>query len=219
MLNKFIGLKKRWLKVVKVLSELGGEASFDQIKKNSALPPSTVSYILQVLVRKNLVKLSAKGRYRLAFYTPLIFLNENNAKNSTAYFGLLGLKMNREEPEYKVATRQLKKNGYNIKKKVIATTLRAMQSWGEEVIDDVEWFILKENSLFDPKIAESTLKEKILNLAKNNPLIVDVTSGPRTAALALFKISSEYSIPTIYVREDKAQLIWIKHPREILQAI
>ena len=219
MFNQWHELRQKWKRIVLKIVEFGGEVSFEQLRRELNIAPSSLAYILKVLKLKGILEVKARGRFRISYLTPLIFLNKEYIRNGVAYFGLLGLKMERLEPEYKIAIRQLKKLGYRVGKGVVATTLQAMQSWGEEVLDNVEWFLLKEHQLFNPKDAETILKKKILILARDYPLIVDVTSGPRTAALALFKISSEYNIPTIYVREDKTQLIWIKHPEEILQFI
>jgi len=219
MLDQWYLLKHRWKKIILKIVELGGEVSFEQLRKEMNIAQSSLAYILNILRKKGILEAKARGRFKISYLTPLIFLNKEYITNGIAYFGLLGLKMERPKPEYKIAIDQLEKIGYKVRKKVIATALKAIQSWNEEVLNDVEWFLLKENQLFNPKDAETALKQKVLYLAKNYPLIIDVTSGPRTAALALFKISSEHCIPTIYIREDTKQIIWIKHPDEILKDI
>ena len=216
MYNEWHRLKKRWRKVVLALAGLGGEASFKQLKKKVGYPPSTLAYILQILKDKGFIKALSKGRYRLNYLTPLIYIDKQFIKKKSAYLGLLGLKMEREDPEYRVAISQLEKEGYGIARKVVVTTLKALQDWGEEIINDANFLLLKEEQLFDPKNTEKALKNKITELIKEYFLIVDITSGPRTAAIALFKISIKNYIPVIYIREDTGQLIWVSHPKELI---
>lgn len=210
------GLKKRWVKILIALVDNCGEASFSQLKEKTKIPSSTLAYILNTLKRENLIISTGRGKYKLKFFTPFMFLNIKYSTKNLAYFGLLGLRMGREQPEYKIALRELEYEGYNVVKIVVATTLKALSSWGEDFLENIEICLLKEGSLFNPIEAEKNLNDKVVELIKNYPLVVDITSGPRVAALALYKLCNKYSIPVIYIREDNQQLIWIKSINEII---
>ncbi len=210
-------IKKKWIHVLKVIIENSGKASFSQIKEKTNIPSSTLAYTLKILKRNNLIISIGKGLYKLKYFTPYIFLNKKYSLRNIVYFGLLGLKMNREKPEYNIAIAKLNDEKYKIKKIVIATTIKALDSWGENILENIDIIILKEKYLFNPVDAEKVLRKKIIELIEKYPVIVDITSGPRTAALAMYKIAMKYSIPTIYIREDTKQLIWINKIENILE--
>ncbi len=216
MYSEWRKLRRRWKKVILTLAELGGKASFKQLKEKTRYPPSTLAYVLEILKKRGLIRALSKGEYKLRYLTPLIFINKDFIKKKSAYLGLLGLKMEREYPEYRIAIKQLRKEGYGFKKKMVATTLKALQDWGEMVVGEIDFLILKEKQLFNPRDVEKILKNKVIELIEEYFLLVDITSGPRTAAIALFKISIENHVPIVYVREDTGQLIWISHPRDLL---
>ncbi len=207
---------RRELLVLKEVARLGGECSFSQLLNRISIPPSSLEYQISKLARKKLLLRVGRGRLRLAQYTPYIFCS-NGWERRAAYFSLLGLKNGHEKPEYTAAAEKLSREGVEVASTIVATTVSALTSWGEAVGGSVKIVLLREAEAYDPKLAYKAMKPTVKELAMESPLICDVTSGPRPAALALFTLSLRLHIPVIYLREDTDELIWIVRPEEALE--
>ena len=205
--------RRRCRDILKIVA-MKGKASLGDIRRELNAPPSTLSYWLNVLVWKGLLTKEGKGIYRLKRQTPLGFLSKNIPK---AYVGLVGMRLGREKPEWITALEKLSKNCFIIEKVVLISSPEALSEWEEYHNPSIEWRVFAEDVLFSPKEAEKCIRKVLEEVAETHALVADITSGPRTAGISLYRVASEFYAPIIYLREDTQELVWIKTVEEIVK--
>jgi len=207
-------LKNKNLREIALIIARREKLSFKELSLEVNVPPSTLQYRLHRLVNKSILEKLSRGRYTLAYKTPLGFLSSKTPK---AYLGLLGLRQEHKEPEWITALNLLEREGFRINEVTIVATPEAVSSWSNHVTTRVNWRLCSSDDLFKPSKCIEILEPIIADIARKSALIVDITAGPRPAGVMLHKIASRYYVPQIYVREDTKKLYWIVSLKEILR--
>src|ERR687892_2329 len=96
-------------KIVQAIAQEGGTAKFSTICKRTSIKDNTLLHHLNVLIEYGIIEQIADGPYALRYKTPLGFILNEKApeKERCVYFGLLGDRRERDEPETTIALYQL----------------------------------------------------------------------------------------------------------------
>ncbi len=216
LLSKLRG-KNAW-PVLRILAEECGIVRFNDIRLLSGFDSSTVSHVLNSLVKIGLVKKLGKGNYEVRFRTPLCFIYSNKEALEFKLISLLGLKDNREEPEPAVAKSLLEAQGYHIKEVIVITTEKAVNEWGG-LLGDFSVKIIDSRDATDIKRVENFASKIVNNLLHEDVIILDLTSLTKPATIALYNLAVKNLIPLIYVYEQTKQLYWLQGKEQLKNRI
>jgi hypothetical protein len=205
-------------KIISVLAQLGGEASFAQIEHASNIQGNTLVHNLAVLQRYNIINKPVKGKYSLRYKTPICYMFGPPNTYHVVYLGLLGRKEGRDIPETEVALKLLEKEGIMPKLVYVATTPQALQEWSE-LKPPYRWVTLYEDEIFDINSVKNRVRPQLENLIKDYVVILDCTSATKPATIALYELANQYLIPLIYVYEPIQRLTWLISKDELIQRI
>jgi len=127
---------------------------------------------------------------------------------SIAYFGLLGRRDSRPEPETDVAMDLLSKEGINPKLKYVVTSPEALNEWKELKLP-YQWILCYEDEIVDINAIKNKIIPQLENLLKDNVVIMDCTSATKPATIAYYELAQTYCVPLIYVYEEDEKLKWL----------
>ncbi|MEM1589649.1 MAG: hypothetical protein QW175_04460 [Candidatus Bathyarchaeia archaeon] len=191
------------------------------VKKLNVCSKNTIHHHLNFLELYNFIE-SAHPPIKLKYKTPLCWL-ANTPRVSFAYLGLLG---ERRYPvsETETAIELLKSDpnvGAKPEKIVVLTSQEVIGEWKDGISPEIKitWETLSEEELNDIDKVEEFIKPKIIELMKNYILIMDLTSGPRTAGLAYYELADQFKIPLIYVYYPKKRLRWLISKEKLMKEV
>ncbi|MHA1838383.1 MAG: hypothetical protein ACTSYO_00265 [Candidatus Ranarchaeia archaeon] len=200
-------------KIVKILVELGGETNYKQIQENCDIPGATIIYHLNRLMSFGVIENPLKGVYRIKYKSPLSYISDESSSNYT-YFGLLGRKEERQNPEPNQAIELLKREDICVETSYVVTTLEALNEWKQSQLS-FNWILCYSEEIRDINKVYNKVKP-ILELQMRISLVVlDCTSATKPATLAYYKLAQEYLLPLIYLNEEKQELIWLNSKEDI----
>ena len=192
--------------VVKTLASLGGVAKFAEIERLSGVKGSLLNHHLARLMKFNVIEKEVKGTYRLKYKTPLCWLFDS--KVPYAYFGLLGERKERMEPETATALRLLSKEAIKPSLIYVVTSLEALNQWKSLKLP-YNWILCYEDEIVDIDAIKMKVQPYLENLLKTHIVIMDCTSLTKPATIAYYELATSYLIPLIYIYEGKNQLKWL----------
>jgi len=205
-------------KIVSVLAELGGEASFAQIEDASDIHGNTLVHNLAVLQRYNIINKSVKGKYSLRYKTPICYVFAPPNTYHVVYLGLLGRKERRDTPETEVALKLLEKEGITPELAYVATTPQALEEWSK-LKPPYRWITLYEDEISDINSVKNRVRPQLENLIKDYVVILDCTSATKPATIALYELANQYLIPLIYIYEPIKRLTWLISKDDLMRKI
>jgi DNA-binding transcriptional ArsR family regulator len=200
-------------KTVKALINLGGEASYKDLQERTALSGSTLVYHLNRLITLDVVESPVKGYYRLKYRTPLSYVFDDPGL-SYAYFGLLGRKEDKTEPEPKVALELLSKEKISPSHVYVVTTPEALSDWSDLHLP-YNWILCYEEEIVDIDAILRKTRPQLVSLLRDFVVILDCTSATKPATLAYYKHAEEFYLPLIYVYEENLTIKWLKSKEDI----
>jgi len=195
-------------KVLEALAKKNGIANFAEIKRLSGVRGSVLVHHLNRLQKLGVISKETKGTYRLKYKTPLCFIYGTGKPLKIAYFGLLGRREKRSEPEPDVAISLLIKEGYRPELKYIVTSPEALRSWKDLKLQ-YHWILCYEDEIIDVDAVKEKVKPQLLNLLKDSLVVMDCTSATKPATIAYYELAQTLWIPLIYVYEDTKELKWL----------
>jgi len=195
-------------KVLATLARKGGILSFSQIEKLSGVTGSVLVHHLDRLQSLNVIEKMGRGTYKIIHKTPLCFIFKTEKPTATAYLGLLGRRDERPKPEPEVAIKLLEKEGYKPKLKYVVTSPEALQSWSTLKLP-YQWILCYEDEIINVDAVKAKVKPQLLNLLRDNIVIMDCTSATKPATIAYYELAQQLWIPLIYVYEDTGELKWL----------
>jgi len=204
-------------KIAKAIAENGGEANYKQIADKTKLPGSTIIYHLNRLIAYKIVESPVKGYYRLKRKAPLCYIYQDTTI-PTVYFGLLGIKEDRSEPEPLTAIKLLKKEKINPTQQYVVTTPEALEEWKNHQLP-YKWILCYNDEIRNIEAIRSKVKPTLENLLTNNLAILDCTSATKPATLAYYKLAQEYHLPLIYVNEKPLEIVWLNSREDIVKTL
>ncbi len=195
-------------RVLEALARRDGIANFAEIERLSGVRGSVLVHHLNRLQKLGVLSKKTKGIYRLKYKTPLCFIYGTRKPLKITYFGLLGRREKRNEPEPDVAISLLTKQGYIPELKYIVTSPEALQSWKDQKLQ-YNWILCYEDEIINVDAIREKIKPQLLNLLKDNLVIMDCTSATKPATIAYYDLAQTLWIPLIYVYEDTKELKWL----------
>jgi len=207
---------KNTLKVAETLAKAGGVANFSEIELNSGVRGNLLTHHLSRLQALHIVEREGRGTYRLRYKTPLCFLFDE--KTPTAYFGLLGRRSGRKEPETATALRLLGKERVESKLVYVVTSPEALAEW-KELRLPYQWILCYEEEIVDTDAIREKVRPQMESLLRSYSLIMDCTSSTKPATIAYYQLAETYLIPLIYVYEEKHQLRWLISKADIAKRL
>lgn len=193
-------------RILEALAKNGGVLNFAQIEKLSGVRGSTLNHHLNRLIKLNIISKEVKGTYKLKFKTPLCYIF--GAEISFAYFGLLGKRLERKEPETKVALELLKKERIEPALVYVATSPEALNEWKDLKLP-YHWILLYEEQIIDVDAVKKSIEPQLESLLKEYIVILDCTSATKPATIAYYELAQKYCTPLIYVYEETRKLSWL----------
>jgi DNA-binding transcriptional ArsR family regulator len=195
-------------KVLEILAKNGGIATFSQIEKESDVKGSVLNHHLNRLQQLKVIQKEVKGTYRLKYKTPLCLIYGSRQKIPITYFGLLGRKEGREEPEPKVALKLLEKENMKPDFAYVVTSPEALNDWKELKLP-YQWILCYEEEIINIDAVKQKIKPQLLNILQNHTVIMDCTSATKPATIAYYELAQKLWIPIIYIYEETKQLKWL----------
>jgi len=205
-------------KVLKALALHGGTATFSQLEKSSGVKGSVLTHHLNKLQKLKIVEKEVKGTYRLIYKTPLCFIYTPKTRIPTAYFGLLGRKNSREEPEPYVAIELLKKEKLNPSLIYVVTSPEALNEWKSLKLP-YQWILCYEDEIVNIDAVKNKILPQLTSLLKEYIVIMDCTSATKPATIAYYELAQTYQIPLIYVYEETKELKWLISRETIMKKL
>lgn len=98
--------------------------------------------------------------------------------------------------------------GYIPELKYIVTSSEAIESWKDLKLQ-YNWILCYENEIINVDAIKEKVKPQLLNLLKDNLVIMDCTSATKPATIAYYDLAQTLWIPLIYVYEDTTELKWL----------
>src|SRR5918996_591551 len=197
-------------KIVQAIAQEGGTAKFSTICKRTSIKDNTLLHHLNVLIEYGIIEQIADGPYALRYKTPLGFILNEKApeKERCVYFGLLGDRRERDEPETKIALELLKKQGIEVNLGYVVTSSAAAQSWKNSQLP-VQWILVDGDAIMDIDKIRKRIESILTDLIKEHMVIMDCTSFNKPATIALYQLAEAYLIPLIYIYEPRGKLKWL----------
>jgi hypothetical protein len=220
-------LKRQYIAhILDTLIEGGGRADFKQIlEKVPNAPKSTLSNNIDSLVQLGVItQKGSRGPFELRYKTPFCFLTEPS-KVPDAYLGLLGKKGTTpiDEPETQSAVEKLHQEGFEFSKIFVCTTQEALGSWSGYFKDAIqrrlEIIPVNIDEMNDIEKMESRIKQNFIELLRNYLLVMDCTSGTRPSGIAFYRLALKYSVPLIYLYEEKGEMFWLISKHDAMNEI
>lgn len=205
------------LRAAIAIAKKGGVANFSDICKISGVKSSTLEHSLGILIKCGIIKKEVKGTYRLRYLTPLCYLF-NYEHLPIAYFGLLGTKNTRKEPETQTALKLLKDEKIVPKSVHVLTTSSGFKDW-ENMKLPYEWIICYEDEISDIDSIKEKADKRLRLLLKDHMVIIDCTSATKPATIAYYELAQIYQTPLIYIYEPKLKLKWLRSKETIAKEI
>lgn len=199
------------------LKKLFPNSPEDKLEDQKSKVNSSVSHLKYY----NFVEGERYGPIRLKYRTPLCWL-ANTPNVPFAYIGLLG------ERRYPVSITdtaiELLKTDPNVgvepERVVIVTSPKIVAEWDGAINVRVdEWKTMSEDELNDIDEVERRITWKIIELMRDYILIMDLTSGPRTAGIAFYELAIQFKIPLIYVYYPKKRLRWLNSRERLMREV
>jgi DNA-binding transcriptional ArsR family regulator len=201
-------------KVLEALALKGGVATFSEIEAISGVTGSVLTHHLNRLQRFNVIQKEVKGTYRLAYKTPLCFIFKSKQKVPMAYFGLLGQRESREEPEPEVALKLLQKEQLKPDMIYVVTSPEALNDWKQLKLP-YQWILCYEDEIINVDLVKKKVTPQLLSLLKDYIVIMDCTSATKPATVAYYELAQNFWTPLIYVYEKTKQLKWLISKQDI----
>ena len=197
-------------KIVQAIAQEGGTAKFSTISKRTSIKDNTLLHHLNALIEYGIIEQIANGPYTLRYKTPLGFILNEKApeKERCVYFGLLGDRRERDEPETKIALELLKKQGIEVNLAYAVTSSAAAQSWKNTQLP-VQWILVDGEAIMDIDKIRKRIETILTDLIKEHMVIMDCTSFNKPATIALYQLAEAYLIPLIYIYEPRGKLKWL----------
>jgi len=195
-------------KVLEALSNKGGIATFSEIEAESGVKGSVLNHHLNRLQQLKVIQREVKGTYRLTFKTPLCLIFEPKQKTPIAYFGLLGRKESRKEPEPQTALKLLEKKHLKPDFTYVVTSPDAINDWKQLKLP-YQWILCYEEEIINVDTVKQKVTPQLLSLLRDYMVIMDCTSATKPATIAYYELAQKLWIPLIYVYEETKQLKWL----------
>ena len=195
-------------KVLEAIARKGGIANFSEIQTQSGVEGSVLNHHLNRLLGLRVIQKEVKGTYRLRFKTPLCFLFNPSQRVPIAYFGLLGRRGTRKEPEPQIAINLLEKENLKPDLTYVVTSTNALNEW-ESLKLPYQWILCYEDEITDVEKIEQKVTPQLLSLLRDYIVIMDCTSATKPATIAYYKLAQELWVPLIYLYEETNQLKWL----------
>ena len=195
-------------KILQALAYKGGVATFSEIEREAGVKGSVLTHHLNRLQRFNVIQREVKGTYRLKFKTPLCFMFDSKQKVPIAYFGLLGQRESREEPEPEVAQKLLEKEQLKPDMIYVVTSPEALNDWKQLKLP-YQWILCYEEEIINVDLVRKKVTPQLLSLLKDYIVIMDCTSATKPATIAYYELAQNYCVPLIYIYEETKQLKWL----------
>lgn len=199
---------KRSLIVAMSLAELDGVSSFAELERCSKVEGNLLLHHLNRLQSLGVVEKEGRGTYRLRYKTPLCFISEEFKGTSIVYFGLLGRRGERREPETTTAIDLLRKERIEPKLIYVVTSPEAMNEW-KSLRLPFQWILCYEDEIVDIDAIREKVRPQMESLLRDHVVIMDCTSSTKPATIAYYQLAEEHMVPLIYVYEEKRQLRWL----------
>lgn len=196
------------LRILESISTKGGIANFSEIQEDSGVKGSILAHHLNRLQRLKVIRREVKGTYCLAFKTPLCFIFDSKQKMPIAYFGLLGRKETRKEPEPQVAIGLLEKENLKPDLIYVVTSPDALDDWKQLKLQ-YQWILCYEDEIIDLDAIKEKISPQLLSLLRNYIVVMDCTSATKPATIAYYELAQKLWVPLIYVYEETKQLKWL----------
>lgn len=203
-------------KVVQALAAAGGVSSFSEIEASSGVNGSTLVYHLNRLTAYRIVSSPSKGSYELAYRTPFCLLEDKIGEVS--YFGLLGRRSGRGEPEPEVARALLRSEGMKVDSMHVVTSPDALTEWSSEKLS-YQWLLCYEDEIIDIEKVVEKVEGPLLELMRKGIVVLDCTSATKPASLAFYYLAQKYLVPLIYVYEERRELRWLQSRSDIAEQL
>jgi hypothetical protein len=201
-------------KVLEALALKGGVATFSEIETESGVKGSVLTHHLNRLQQFNVIQREVKGTYRLAYKTPLCFIFNPKQQVPIAYFGLLGQRESREEPEPEVALKLLEEEQLKPDVIYVVTSPEALNDWKQLKLP-YQWILCYEDEIINVDLVKAKVTPQLFNLLENYIVIMDCTSATKPATVAYYELAQNFWIPLIYVYEKTKQLKWLISKQDI----
>ncbi len=205
-------------KVAEAIARNGGVATFSQIQVLSGVKGSVLNHHLNRLQRLKIIEREVKGTYRLAYKTPLCFLYKSKTKIPIAYFGLLGRRESRTEPEPKIATELLETEKLKPDLAFVVTSPEALNEWKNLKLP-YNWILCYEEEIIDIDSVKRKILPQLTGLLKEYIVIMDCTSATKPATIAYYELAQTYYAPLIYIYEETKKLKWIISKETIVKQL
>jgi len=195
-------------KVIEAIAKMGGVASFSEIQSASNVKGSVLTHHLNRLQRFHILEKEVKGTYRLTYKTPLCFIYPPRTRVQIAYFGLLGKKDSRSEPEPKFAIKILENEGLKPDLVYVTTSLEALNDWKDLKLP-YQWILCYEDEVANVDAVKRKVSPQLESLLRNYIVIMDCTSATKPATIAYYELAQTYLTPLIYIYEETGELKWL----------
>ncbi len=195
-------------KVVEAIAKSGGVATFSQIQAMSGVKGSVLNHHLNRLQHLNIIEKEVKGTYRLKYKTPLCFLFPAKTKIPITYFGLMGKRETRKEPEPKIAIELLEKEKIKPDLIYVVTSPEALNEWKNLKLP-YQWILCYEEEIINIESVKQKILRQLTSLLKESIVIMDCTSATKPATIAYYELAQTYYIPLIYIYEETKKMKWL----------
>ncbi|MEM2319559.1 MAG: hypothetical protein QXQ63_02295 [Candidatus Bathyarchaeia archaeon] len=205
-------------KVAEAIAKNGGVATFSQIQATSDVKGSVLNHHLNRLQRLKIVEKEVKGTYRLTYKTPLCFIFPTKTRIPIAYFGLLGKREARKEPEPEIAIELLKKEKLKPDLIYVTTSPEALNEWKDLKLP-YQWILCYEEEIIDIESVKQKIKPQLISLLKEYIVIMDCTSATKPATIAYYELAQTYYAPLIYIYEEIKKMKWLISRNTIIKQL
>lgn len=195
-------------RILEALTIHGGIATFSELEVTSGVKGSVLTHHLNRLQRLKVIEKEVKGTYRLTYKTPLCFIYSTRTKIPIAYFGLLGRRESRNEPEPQVALDLLKKQNLEPSLKYVVTSPEALNEW-KDLKPPYQWILCYQDEIIDIDAVKTKILPQLTSLLKEYVVIMDCTSATKPATIAYYELAQTFLIPLIYVYEETKKMKWL----------
>ncbi|MEM2703056.1 MAG: winged helix-turn-helix domain-containing protein [Candidatus Bathyarchaeia archaeon] len=199
---------KNSIKIIEAIAKARGVASFSEIQSLSGVKDSVLTHHLNRLQRFHVIEKEVKGTYRLTYKTPLCFIYPPKTRIPIAYFGLLGKKDSRKEPEPQFAIKILEGEGLRPDLAYVTTSPEALNDW-KDIKLPYQWILCYEDEIANVDAVKRKVLPQLESLLRNYIVIMDCTSATKPATIAYYEIAQTYLIPLIYIYEETKELKWL----------
>ena len=208
-------MKGRQVEIIKILSILGGSASYSEIKRRMGISDGSLVWNLNILIDKGIVEKVGHGGYRLLNKTYQFLFSK---ETPVTYVGMLGRRMGRVRAEPDLAVSLLRKCEINVENGYVITTLEAYESW-KKLEEGYRIIFVERDDLVSIGRMVDTLERLLGDIWGESAVVLDCTSLTKPATIAFYKVSEERLLPLIYIYEDEGRLVWLKDRESILRSI